>query len=89
MTRPWSGGVRTRKIVLQTASQMPNRATMYLLLSGQNLGNHLIRSSLPMLVPFITQDLGCSSAESALLLGSFFPGCKLNPPAVLPPADEP
>ena len=53
---------------------------MFLLLSGQNLGNHLIRSSLPMLVPFIAQDLGCSAAESALLLGSFFPGCKLDRP---------
>ena len=53
---------------------------MFLLLSGQNLGNHLIRSALPMLVPFITQDLGCSAAESALLLGSFFPGCKLDNP---------
>jgi hypothetical protein len=59
---------------------------MFLLLSGQNLGNHLIRSSLPMLVPFITQDLGCSAAESALLLGSFFPGCKFDLPR-LSPAD--
>lgn len=58
---------------------------MFLLLSGQNLGNHLIRSSLPMLVPFITQDLGCSAAESALLLGSFFPGCKLKLLLCLPP----
>ena len=59
---------------------------MFLLLSGQNLGNHLIRSALPMLVPFISQDLGCSAAESALLLGSFFPGCKFAFNFVLPPA---
>jgi hypothetical protein len=61
---------------------------MFLLLSGQNLGNHLIRSALPMIVPFIVQDLGCSAAESALLLGSFVPGCEgtaaCPPPPLMP-----
>jgi MFS family permease len=53
---------------------MPSRQVMFLLLSGQNLGNHLIRSALPMIIPFIAADLNLTGSQSASLLAAFFPG---------------
>ena len=47
---------------------------MWLLLGVPHVTLHAIRQGLPLFINFIAEDLGCSTADKAFLLGAFYPG---------------
>ena len=49
-------------------------ATMWMLITLYNFINHVIRSSVPPLVPFIARQFGYTEAQQAVLLSAFFQG---------------
>ena len=55
------------------------RAVMYALTSGVTCFNFLLRNGIPTLIPFIVEAQGYTSAQAAMLLGGFFPGCERIP----------
>lgn len=56
----------------------PRQLLMCVMLALQSSSNHLIRGSLPTLVPLIAAAGGYSDAERAMMLGAFFPGYLLT-----------
>ena len=53
---------------------VPVRYAMWLLLGVPHVTLHAIRQGLPLFINFIAEDLGCSTADKAFLLGAFYPG---------------
>jgi predicted N-acetyltransferase YhbS len=53
---------------------MPVRYLMWGLLGVPHLVLQALRQGLPMIITFIADDLGCSTADKAFLLGAFYPG---------------
>eukprot|EP01047_Picozoa_sp_COSAG01_P094418 COSAG01_NODE_25337_length_747_cov_1.103236_1_plen_115_part_01 len=57
---------------------MGERAGMICLVSGYNFVNHVIRSSVPPLVPFVVREFAFTQGQEALLLSAFFQGYLLT-----------
>ena len=58
----------------RAVSTGPSRGLMYVLITGQQLFNVLIRQSLPTLLLFMGLEFGWSDSTKSMLLGAFFPG---------------
>jgi MFS family permease len=53
---------------------MEGKGTMMALISGYNFVNHVIRSCVPPLIPFIVNEFSFNGAQQALLMSAFFQG---------------
>ena len=66
------------------SARLATRIRMYALMMGSTLTIKTVRYAIPLLAPFVVEDLSLGDTDLANMLGAFFPGCTRSAPKPAP-----